>query len=305
GGTGNTGAQGPIGPTGPAGATGGTGNTGNTGAQGPIGPTGLTGPTGPGGTSTYTSNGSTVNLLQLLTTVSGASRAANAATGTTSGIVGIAQSTVTAGNPVVLNLRGQSSCVFDGATTAGDYAVESTTAAGDCHDGGATFPDTSMQVNGRVLSTNGAAGTYTVELFGPETSNPGPVGASQAGPVVESSTGYAAPTSGTAPSVTAVIGGSGKALVSISGRMVSADLGVGGSCFMGFTATGVAASDMQSTNVTYDGTSTSTGDTLQFGATYLVTTATPGNNTFTLVFKAGEAAEICTYTNMSISVVPY
>ena len=70
-------------------------------------------------------------------------------------------------------------------------------------------------------------------------------------------------------------------------------------------AAGVTASDMQSLNETYDGTSSSTGDTLQFGASYLVTTATSGNNTFTLVFKNGEAATTCTYTNMRISVVPY
>ena len=289
------------------GANGATGPAGPTGANGSAGPAGPTGATGPGGTSTYTSNGSTANLLQVLATVTGASRAANAATGTTSGIVGIAQSSVTAGNSVTLNLRGQSSCLFDGATTAGDYVVESTTAGGDCHDGGATFPDTSMQVLGRVLSTNAGTGTYTVELFGPETSNPGPVGTSQAGPVTETTTtGYVAPTTGTAASVVAVIGGSGKALVSISGRMVSSDLDSrAAAATWASPPAGVTASDMQSLNETYDGTSSSTGDTLQFGASYLVTTATAGNNTFTLEFKNGEAATTCTYTNMSISVVPY
>src|SRR5204862_2290715 len=50
---------------------------------------------------------------------------------------------------------GRSSCVFDGATTAGDYVQISTT-AGDCHDAGATFPTSGGQVLGRVLSTNGA-----------------------------------------------------------------------------------------------------------------------------------------------------
>jgi hypothetical protein len=68
---------------------------------------------------------------------------------------------------VVVTLRGQSSCVFDGATTAGDYVVASTITAGDCHDNGAAYP-TGIQAIGRVLSTNAAAGTYTVELFGPE-----------------------------------------------------------------------------------------------------------------------------------------
>jgi len=44
---------------------------------------------------------------------------------------------------------------------------------------------------------------------------------------------------------------------------------------------------------------------VQLGATYLVTTATTGSNTFTMVFKNGEAATTCTYTNMSIVVIPY
>src|SRR5207249_3103167 len=57
------------------------------------------------------------------------------------------------------------SCVFDGATTAGDYVTISSTTAGDCHDAGATFPTSGGQVLGRVLSTNGAGGTYAMVLY--------------------------------------------------------------------------------------------------------------------------------------------
>ena len=101
-------------------------------------------------------------------------------------------------------------------------------------------------------------GTFTSELFGPETSNPGPVGTSQAGPVTETTTtGYVAPTTGTAASVVAVIGGSGKALVSISGRMVSSDLAQAGTS-RAYRRRRYGEGTW-SLNETYDGTSSSTG----------------------------------------------
>src|SRR5262249_2193195 len=61
----------------------------------------------------------------------------------------------------------RASCVFDGATTAGDYVQISSTTGGDCHDAGSAYPSVG-QVLGRVLSTNGAGGTYAIEVFGPE-----------------------------------------------------------------------------------------------------------------------------------------
>ena len=168
---GATGATGPAGPTGATGATGAIGPAGSigaTGVQGPTGASGAAGPTGPNGaTTTFTSNGSTQYKLQQLTTVSGASLATDTTTSDTTGLVGIAQSTVSVGTSVDVTVRGTASCVFDGATTAGDYIQASTTSAGSCHDAGSTFP-TSVQVLGRVLSTNASAGTFTVELFSSE-----------------------------------------------------------------------------------------------------------------------------------------
>src|SRR6185312_570332 len=66
-------------------------------------------------------------------------------------------------------IEGNASCVFDNATTAGDYVTISATTAGDCHDGGVSFPSAAQQVIGRVLSTNGAAGTYTIYMLGGES----------------------------------------------------------------------------------------------------------------------------------------
>ncbi|HEV3330670.1 MAG TPA: hypothetical protein VG096_06805 [Bryobacteraceae bacterium] len=110
----------------------------------------------------------TGTTLYKLTKLTGApSTAVSATTSDTGGIVGItvagAGTTLTA----VVQASGNTSCVFDGATTAGHYVQISNTAAGDCHDSGASYP-TSGQVMGRVLATNATAGTYPIQLFGPE-----------------------------------------------------------------------------------------------------------------------------------------
>jgi len=85
---------------------------------------------------------------------------------------GIAHSGAGTTGIVQVAVIGQQGCVFDGATTALDYVVASTTTAGDCHDSGSgvTFP-TGVVVLGTVLSTNGSGGTYTVNLFTPDTAS--------------------------------------------------------------------------------------------------------------------------------------
>ncbi len=120
--------------------------------------------TGSGGLTFEPCNDSTtgtgLNFLAKYNTAN-PSCAVKAGTGDTDGVVGIVSGgSGTTGNAIV-TYAGFAQCSFDGATTSGDYAVASTTNAGDCHDAGTTRP-TSVQVIGRVLSTNGAAGTYQV-----------------------------------------------------------------------------------------------------------------------------------------------
>jgi len=87
--------------------------------------------------------------------------AVKAGTSGTDGVIGIVSGgSGTTGNAIV-TYAGFAQCSFDGATTAGDYAAASTSNAGDCHDAGATRPG-GVQVIGRVLSTNAAAGTYQI-----------------------------------------------------------------------------------------------------------------------------------------------
>lgn len=107
--------------------------------------------------------GTTTNKLVKLT--GAPSTAIITATTDTVGAVGIcAAGCTTTGNATVVQW-GLASCVFDGATTAGDYVAISSSTAGDCHDAGSSRPG-SGQIIGRVLSTNASGGTYLVSLAG-------------------------------------------------------------------------------------------------------------------------------------------
>jgi hypothetical protein len=104
-----------------------------------------------------TGSGTTVNRL---TKVTGAPSAA-VMTGTSdkSGILGITIAGAGLTGTATIQQSGLATCDFDGATTAGDYFINSTTSAGQCHDYGFTPGGL-----GRVLSTNGGAGSYQVVL---------------------------------------------------------------------------------------------------------------------------------------------
>lgn len=106
-------------------------------------------------------------LLTKLVTSAGISQAALAATTDTSGIIGICASNCTNTGSSSVQQSGTASCLFDGASTAGDYIQISSTTAGNCHDAGASYP-VFGQVIGRVLSTNGGSGFQIMDLFGPE-----------------------------------------------------------------------------------------------------------------------------------------
>lgn len=112
------------------------------------------------GTTTYT-----------LTKLTGApSTAIVSSAGDTGGAVGICVSgcgVAAASARASIANWGNTSCVFDGATTAGHYIGISAAVAGNCTDAGAAYP-AAGQVLGRVLSTNVGAGTYAAVLFGPE-----------------------------------------------------------------------------------------------------------------------------------------
>jgi len=116
-------------------------------------------------TITVANASSTGTTTATLTKLTGApSTALIAATTDTGGVVGITTSGAGTTGNATITIAGTVNCVFDGATTAGDYVRISSSTAGNCHDAGATYP-TSGQVLGRVLSTNVGGGTYSLDLF--------------------------------------------------------------------------------------------------------------------------------------------
>ena len=84
-------------------------------------------------------------------------------TADTQGALGVVIAGAGTTSSATIQTYGLTSCIFDGATTSGDYVVISSTTAGNCHDSGSTFPTT--QPIGRVFSTNGTAGTYSIYLY--------------------------------------------------------------------------------------------------------------------------------------------
>jgi hypothetical protein len=120
---------------------------------------------GAGGYLTEIANaGTTGTTLNKLAKLTGApSTAVITATTDTGGAIGIAVGQAGTSGNAQIAVHGQANCVFENATTAGDYVQIGSTTQGDCHDAGSTYP-TSGQVIGRVLAS-GAAGTYALVLF--------------------------------------------------------------------------------------------------------------------------------------------
>lgn len=113
----------------------------------------------------YPNAASTGTTLNTLTKLTGApSTVVITATTDTSGVVGVTVGNAGTSGVALVQTSGLVNLAFDGATTAGDYVQISTTTAGDGHDTGSATCPTSGQVVGRVLSTNGSAGTYQINL---------------------------------------------------------------------------------------------------------------------------------------------
>lgn len=146
--------------------------------------------------SNASSTGTTRYRLAKLT--GAPSKALIAATTDTDGVIGIVTAGAGIAGTATVQTSGQALCMFDGATTAGDYVQISSSTAGKCHDTGAGTYPTSGQVLGRVLSTNVGAGTYYVLLS--------PGGKGSAGGTVTTSGSPASPQLAKFSSATAITG---------------------------------------------------------------------------------------------------
>jgi hypothetical protein len=112
-------------------------------------------------------NSATGTIQNALPIIAGTapSQAFRSATSTTGGVVGITIAGAGVSGSATIQQNGLVNCIFDGATTAGDYVQISSTVAGDCHDPLSSARPTSGQIIGFVLSTNGGGGTYAIDLF--------------------------------------------------------------------------------------------------------------------------------------------
>lgn len=116
------------------------------------------------GTPLAVANDATIGTIaNTLTKINSSGNAIIAGVGDTAVPVFIAVSGAGKTGSVSLASFGIANCAFDGATTAGHFVEESTTAGGDCHDIGATAPSSGWVI-GQVMTTNAAAGTYGVTL---------------------------------------------------------------------------------------------------------------------------------------------
>lgn len=113
----------------------------------------------------YLNASSTGTSVNTLTSVTGApSKAVITSAAATGGVIGITVAGQGTTGSATVQTSGNPSCVFDGATTAGNYVQISASVAGKCTDAGSSYPSTG-QVIGRVLSTNAAGGTFVIDLF--------------------------------------------------------------------------------------------------------------------------------------------
>ncbi|MDR3450479.1 MAG: hypothetical protein P4M15_12180 [Alphaproteobacteria bacterium] len=100
-----------------------------------------------------TGTGTTVNLLAKMTS----NTAVIGTTGDTDGMLGVVVGGAGKSGNAQIAIEGQAACVFDNATTAGDYVTISALTNGQCHDSGVSRSLIAQTV-GRVLVTNASSG---------------------------------------------------------------------------------------------------------------------------------------------------
>jgi hypothetical protein len=116
---------------------------------------------GTGVGSQVANDGTTGTTLNKLAKLNASGAAIITAITDVSGIEGVVVGNAGTLGVASIAKTGQAGLIFDGPTVAGDYVVQSTTLVGQGHDAGAICPSGS-QVVGRVLSTNGSGGTFTI-----------------------------------------------------------------------------------------------------------------------------------------------
>jgi hypothetical protein len=119
--------------------------------------------------STTKTVGATSTTANLLVKIDTAGTVITAATSDV-GILGIAVSTVTTGNPVEVATRGIINCIADNTTVVGNIAIVGTSTAGRCRDSGqssSNLIDNSTNIVGKFLTVASTGNPASVQLYGP------------------------------------------------------------------------------------------------------------------------------------------
>lgn len=87
------------------------------------------------------------------------------------GIIGVVSAGAGTTGNATITTAGIALCIFENATTAGNFVIPGTSVAGDCRDSGTSLAlpvsTQGVQLIGIVLTTNGGAGTYSVQFMTP------------------------------------------------------------------------------------------------------------------------------------------
>lgn len=121
--------------------------------------------------------GTTQSLLACMDTSVTSSAQITTCPTSTSSAVGILHTGAGTAGTAQVSILGFDQCIFDnGPTVIGDFAIPSTTDAGQCHDAGASRP-TGVQQIGRITSINSTPGTLATIDLGPwDLNTPGSSG---------------------------------------------------------------------------------------------------------------------------------
>jgi len=155
-------------------------------------------------------NSSTLPVANELVILTGApSQATQALTTSTTGVVGICLVNCNvSGGTAVIATAGVAACIFDNATTAGDYVQASNSANGKCDDTtSTTYPTNGRQVIGRVLSSNSLSSTpRNIIIYAAETTPPALLASAAGGTVFGNNTSSTAAPAFTAAPVLGIPG---------------------------------------------------------------------------------------------------
>lgn len=228
-------------------------------------------------------NSSTLPVANELVILTGApSQATQALTTSTTGVVGICLVNCNvSGGTAVIATAGVAACIFDNATTAGDYVQASNSANGKCDDTtSTTYPTNGRQVIGRVLSSNSLSSTpRNIIIYSAETTPPALLASAAGGTVLGNTGSSAAAVSATNAPVLGVSSSGGSPTTGTLTFNNSANTGsVTLSPVSGSTTATLSMPDVTDTIAGLAATQTLTNKTL--------VTGTSGNNV-TLVCGAG------------------